>query len=147
MLHRRPKFGEQRAVGVAQSRQIIDQGVKPDIGHVVFIKGQGNAPGQAGLGPGNTQVLQGFFKKGKHFVAVAFGTDEIGVFLEVSDEPVLISAHAKEIIGFLDEGQRGLVVRTASVDDFPFRVKPLATDAILSAVFAEIDVPRFVDAR
>ncbi len=71
MLGHRPVFFVIVAVGPVQSGHIVDQGVKPDIGDKVVVKGQRYAPGQSRGGPGDTEILKGFAQKRQNLVAVA----------------------------------------------------------------------------
>ena len=43
-----PEFAKHGIAGPAQAAQVVDERVKPDIGHEFVIKGQRDAPGQAG---------------------------------------------------------------------------------------------------
>jgi len=40
------------AVGIADARKVVNEGVKPDIGDKASVKRQGNAPIEAAFGPG-----------------------------------------------------------------------------------------------
>ena len=145
VMHGRPVPGVIRAVREAQAGQVIEQGIEPDVGDVTLVEGQGDAPGEALLGPGNTQVLQGLPQKPQDLVLEPFGPDPVRVVLDVAQEPVLVAAHAEEIIFFLDEGGRGLVVGALAVIQLPLQVKALAAVAIEAAVLPEVDVALVVE--
>ena len=49
-----PEFFVLISIWIAQGGDIVYQCIKPDIGHIVLIKGEGNPPGKSGLGPGTT---------------------------------------------------------------------------------------------
>ena len=129
---------------VAQAREVVEQGVEPDVGDVAVVEGQGDAPIHAALGPGDAQVLQGLLEKSQHLVLVAFRADPVGVGLDVVDEPVLVFAHAEEVVFFLEEGGDRFVVRAAAVHQVPLQVKALAAEAIEPAVLPEVNVPGVV---
>ena len=46
-------------VGKSKAGQVVEKGVKPDVGDVLGIKGQLNAPAESRLGSGDAQVIQG----------------------------------------------------------------------------------------
>jgi hypothetical protein len=71
--------------------------------------------------------------------------DEVGMLIDVVDQPLLITAHFEKIVGFLDRLRGRLVVRATAVDQFPLGVKAFAPEAIKAFVFAEIDVAGIVD--
>ena len=136
----RPEFLIQVAVRIADPSEVIDQGVEPDVGDVALVEGQGDAPVQAALGPGDAQILQGLAQEGEHLVPVALRADPVGVVVDVVEEPVLVLAHAEEVVLFLDVGGLGLVVRALAVDQVPLQVEALAAEAVEAAVLAEVDV-------
>mgnify|MGYP005865010439 CR=1 FL=1 len=51
VLGRGPELLEQGAVGVSQGGNVIDERVKPHVGHEVLIKRQRDPPAQPGFGP------------------------------------------------------------------------------------------------
>ena len=65
--------------------EIVEQGVEPDIAHIVRIKGQGDAPAQARDRPRDAQVAQGMAQEAQHLVAAYLGSDEGGVIVDVLD--------------------------------------------------------------
>ncbi len=67
------------------------------------------------------------------------------MLFDVRYEPVLVFAHFKKIIRFLNGFRCGLVIRTFAVDQFPFSIKALTSEAVLPFVFTEINVARIVD--
>ena len=64
---------------------------------------------------------------------------------DVIDEPVLVAAHSKKIVGFLDYLRNGLVVRTFAVYEFAFRIKALTAKTVRALIFAEVDIARVID--
>ena len=141
MLADRPEAVESFPIGVIDAGQVIDQGIEPDIGDVVFVERQRNPPLQAAFGPGDAKVLQGFLQKSQHLVAVTLRADEVRILLDVVDQPLLVFAHAEEIILLLDELRLGPVVGAFPVHQLFFGEESLAAAAIMPAVFAEVDVP------
>ena len=145
VLGGRPVFFKEFAVRVAQGGNVVDQGVGPDIGDEAVVKGQFNAPGQAGLGPGDAEIFQRLLEEAEHFVAVAFRPDVIRIVADVVNEPVLILAHGKEVVFFLDIAWFLEVVRAEAVDQFLFRVETFAAEAVVPAILAEIDIAPVID--
>jgi len=140
MLGHRPEGAEIFAVGIVDSGNIVDQRVKPDIGYIVFVKGQGNPPAQAGFRPGNAQILQGLAKQGQHFITIAFRPDKVRVLLDMGNQPLLIFAHSEKIVAFLAEFRLCLVIGAFPVDQLFFRVKTFTADAVEAFIMTEIDV-------
>jgi len=67
------------------------------------------------------------------------------VLLDVRDQPLLVLRHPEEVVLLLDEGERDLVVGALALDDLLVRVEPLAAEAVVAAVLAEVDLPRVVE--
>ena len=133
------------AVRVAQSRDIVNEGVEPDIGHEIAVERQLNTPGQPGLGPGDAQVAKILLEHGEDLVAVALGLNEIRVGFDVFAQRLQVLGHAEEVVLFLDIGWNGLMVRTFAVHQLLLGVEALATKAVVPAIFVEIDISVVVD--
>ena len=99
-----PELLVERAVGVAESREVVDQRVEPDVGDVLVVEGQRDAPREPRLRPADGEVLERLAQEAQHLVAVALGLDEARVVLEVLDQPVLVLRHLEEVVLLLDEG-------------------------------------------
>jgi len=61
------------------------------------------------------------------------------------DEPVLIFAHAEEIIALFAVFRSGLMVRALAVHQFFFHIETFAADAVISFITAKINIPRVVN--
>ncbi len=133
------------AVGIAEAAQVIDQGIKPDVGDIVAIEGERDPPSQTADRPRDAQIFEGLPEKGQHLISVPLGTDEVRVFLEVLDQPLLVLAHTKEVISLLDEGGLDLMVGAFAVLELALGIKALAAEAVLAAVLPEVDLPTVVD--
>ena len=128
----RPQVSIERAVRIADGGDVVDEGVEPDIGHVLVVEGQRDAPLKPRPGAADRQVLQGLAQEPQHLVPVALRLDEVRMLLEVLDQPVLVLRHPKEVVLLLDEGERGLVVGAVAVDDLLVGVEPLAAEIPVS---------------
>ena len=144
VLGRRPGAGKVGRVRVADAGEVVDERVEPDIGDELVVKRQGDAPGEARGGPGNAQVLQWFAQEREHLVAVALRGDELRVAFDVVDEPVLVAAHAEEIVLLADRQRLHQVVRALAVDQLLLGEEPLAAPAVEAGVLAEVDVAAVV---
>ena len=87
---------------VTRRRDIIQQRIEPDIGHVIGIEGQIDPPAHSRLRPRDAQVVERFSQKSEDLVLAVFGLDETGVSVDVIDELLLVLAHLEEIILLLD---------------------------------------------
>jgi len=140
-----PVLAEVLAVRVADARDVVDERVEPDIGDVVLVPGDLDAPGQARLGPRDAEVLEGLLQEGEHFVLVSLGPDEVGVVVDVPDEPLLVLAHPEEVVALLAKLGDRLVVGALAVDELRLGVEAFAAHAVVAAVLAEVDVASVVD--
>lgn len=94
----RPVFPVQAVVpaSIAQSRNIVGQGVHPYVYDVLFVKGDGNAPVKRRSGyaqifqPGTQEIVQ-------HFVLAGNGLYKIRMAFNMLDQPFLIFRETKEI--------------------------------------------------
>src|SRR6185312_16816918 len=82
---------------------VIYQGVEPDVGDVIFIEGNRDAPVQTRRWAADAQIFEGvIFEKAKDFVATMGGLNEGGVGFDVIDQPLLMSGELEEIIFFFE---------------------------------------------
>ena len=108
VLRHRPEGPEQLPVRVAERAHVVDQGVEPDVGDVLVVEGQRDPPREAGARPGDAEVLQRLAQEGQRLVPVPLRPDEVRVLLDVADQPVLVLAHAEEVVLLLHEVQGGV---------------------------------------
>ncbi len=128
-----------------QSGYVVQQGIKPHIGYISVVKREINSPGQPGFRPGYAQIVQGVPEHGQDFVSILFGLDEIRVLLDMIPEPVLVLGHAEKVVGLLDIFWFFQMIRTESIHQLSFCIKTLTAEAIMAAVFTEIDIPIVID--
>ena len=143
---RRPVFAEQFIVvgAVAQGGDVVAQRVQPDIHRVLLVEGHGDAPldGRAA----DAQVVQARAQEViEHLVGAGGGLDEVGMLLDVLDQPVLVLAQLEEV-AFLP----GLFHGTAAVGalavlELQLRPEGLAGGAVPALVFALVDVALLVE--
>ena len=139
------QYGVPAAVRITEAGHVIEQGVKPNVGHVVVIKGKRNAPCQTGFRTGYTQVLERLPQEGQHLVSIPLRPDEVRVLRDMIDQPLLISAHPEKIIGLSNDFRYGLMIRAFTVHQLSIRIEPLASETVSPLVFAEINIARVVN--
>ncbi len=109
-----------RSVGIAECRDVVCQGVDPDIHDMLFVTRHWNAPieGRAR----NRQVLQARLDEAHDLVAAFRRHNEARIFLVKIKQPVLIGRKAEEIAFLLDpfDGRTLRAVANAILADFRF---------------------------
>jgi len=141
MFGHRPEFLEITPRWVIQGRDIVDKGIEPDIGHIVGIEGKGDSPGKPVLRTRDTEIFQRFPKEGEDLISIDLRPNKILMFLNVLDQPILIFAHLEEVILLLNELRLLLVIRAFTINQFSLGIEAFATEAVISTVFPEIDIP------
>ena len=99
-----PVFLKQAVViaAIAQCRNIVGQGIDPDINDVLRVIWYLNTPVKRG--PRNGQIFQTRFQEVfEHFVHPRMRLDKVRVFLVVVHQPVRVLAHLKEVGFFFDQ--------------------------------------------
>ena len=94
---------------------VVQQGVEPDVCHVVFVKGQGDSPAEARLGPADAQVVQRLLQESADFVPSVVRDNPVPVSFQVFDESFLVFSHLEEVVLFLDPIDRAVADGVASV--------------------------------
>ena len=129
---------------IADSRDIVRQGVQPDIDGLVGVEGDRNAPLDGGSG--NAEVLQaGQEEIVHHLILPAHGLDEIGVGIDVVNEPGGVLAHAEEVSLLLLGVNLTAADRALAIHELGLRVEGLALVAVEAVVVALVDVPLLVE--
>ena len=132
-------------VGIeAQLGNVVGQGVQPNVYHVLFVKGDGNAPLEAGAGyakilqAGKQEVLQ-------HLVGAAHRLDEFRMGLDVLNEPVRILGKPEEIAFLLNLFHRPAAIRAAAVHQLALQPEAFAGGAIQALIAGFINIPLVVE--
>ena len=110
---------------IADSRDIVAQGVQPHIDHMTLVKVHRNSPFEGASG--NAQILQS--RKQEiihHLIFSGHGLDESGMLVDVSDQPVGIFAHLKEVRFLLCRLHFPSAVRAFSVHKLGLRPEGFA---------------------
>ena len=112
----RPKFLKVAFAFAFQSADVVDQRVKPNVGDVTVVERKFDSPGKPALGTGDAEVLERLAQHSKHFVLISLGPDELRMRFDVAQQLILVLAHPKEIILFLDQFGLGQMVWTFTVN-------------------------------
>ena len=135
----RPLRGELLVVGaVAVGGDVVGECVEPDVGDMLFVPRQGNAPLQR-LST-DREILQAAFDEAGHFVAAKAWHDRVGMLLVPLEQPLLKARKAEEVVLFFDVGGLRLVDRAVAVGELVLHVVGLASNAVVPAVHIELDV-------
>ena len=87
-------------IGIAQRRDVIGQGVDPDVHHVVRVPRHRHAPIEGGAR--DRKIAQARFDEAHDLIAPRFRLDEFGIGLVVRHKFVGVFRQLEEIAGFLD---------------------------------------------
>ena len=140
-----PEGPEILSVRITNRGHVVDQGVEPDIGHVVFVEWKRDPPSQTALRSGDAEILQGIPQERQGLVPIALRPDKVRVFLDVVNEPLLVFAHPEEVVALFAVFGNRLMLGAFPVGKFLLHVEPFATDAVEPLVLAEVNIPGLVD--
>ena len=137
---RRPVFFK-RIGTVSNCGYIVNQGVKPNVSHILLVEWKWNPPLQSFPRPGNTEIVNRLFQELKHLLCSKTGIDKRLVRLEVFNKPFLMTAQPKEIIAFrnflnLTKNLRPLTIFIAIL----FLQKLLRSLAVVTFVLRLVDI-------
>ena len=112
---------------------VVEEGVEPDVGDVVFVEGNWDAPVEVCSGDG--EIVEAFFYSGDDFVTAFFGEDEFWMFFVEFEKEVLVFAEFEKV-GWFFEMFEGFVVNGAVfIWAVGFCVVLLAVGAVEAFVF------------
>ena len=80
----RPPALEVGSVGIADAREVGEQGVEPDVADVVGVEGELDAPVEAFFRTRDAQVAEAGIEHCERLLAVALGLQKFGVLGEVA---------------------------------------------------------------
>ena len=142
---RRPERLEPLLVAaVADRRDVVQQGVEPDVDRLLGVERDRDAPGEPFAG--DRDVLQTRLHEVDDLVPAALGLDEVGVRLVIGEQAVAEGREPEEVILLLDLAERDVgVVRAAAVDQLLLGLERLAAVAVKARVRLLVDVPGVVD--
>ena len=118
---------------IAQSGDVVVQGIDPHIDHMAGVKVHGHAPGEAGTG--NTQVLQtGLDKVVDHFIDAALRLQEVSLGQQVADR-LGILGELKEVGLFLGIDHIAAAVGALAVFQLALGPEGFTGSAVLQELF------------
>ena len=130
---------------IAQSSDVVGQGVQPHIGDMLGIKTYGNAPVKGGSG--YAEILKARKQEVvHHLILPGYRLDKFRVLVDVVDEPRSVLAHAEEISLLLGRLYLAAAVGTLAVHQLGLREKGLAGGAVKALVVSLINISLIVKA-
>ena len=135
-----PEFREfLRVVEEARRRDIIRQRVEPDIDYMLFVAGHGDAPVEGGAR--DAEVVEALLDEAHHLVFARRRADEVGIRLDMGQEPVGVVRELEEIRLLRDLFHGAVAIGAAAVlVELELRPVALAGRAVKPRVFPLIDV-------
>ena len=126
-------------IGEARRRQVVDQGVEPDVHGLLRVAGEGNAP-RLPL-PRDRDVLEAGLEQAHHLVATDLGLDREAARPDALEHRIAVGAQPKEVVALLRRNQleRG-VLDAVAVDDLRAGLELLAAGAVQSGVLRLVQV-------
>ena len=91
---------------VADGRDVVQQGVEPDVDRLLGVERDGDAPGEPLAG--DRDVLEARLDEVDDLVAAALGLDEVGVRRVVGEQAVAERREPEEVVLLLDLAERGV---------------------------------------
>ena len=139
-----PPLGRHRFVAaVANSRQVVNERVVPNVKDVLFIPRHGNAPAQRAAS--NRDITQAALDKGHGFVALGIGRGGFGVLAVPLEEAILEGRKPEEPVLLFHLHDGSSVHGTVAIGQSLFGEVVLAGNAVETAVVVLVDVAVVVD--
>mmetsp|Transcript_19789 Transcript_19789/g.31058 ORF Transcript_19789/g.31058 Transcript_19789/m.31058 type:complete len:345 (-) Transcript_19789:242-1276(-) len=138
--------GPGRGVQPADAREVVRQRVEPDVHDVFLVEALGHAHAPLEGGAADAQVPQRLLRVPEavqDVVAVHLGPDELGVRLDVGDQPLLVVGQAEEV-GLLAHALQGEAVLVLEARRLGLHVRHegLLLHVVPALVLPQVDVPR-----
>ena len=96
---------------------------------------------QPAFGPADTEVLQRLAEESQHLVTARLRSYEVGVVLDVLDEPLLVFAHLKEVVALLYLNNFPTAIRTVAFSQVFFSPESLIGDAVPARIGTLVNIP------
>ena len=133
-----------RIVQEADRRQVIRQGVEPNVDDMIGCDRHGDAPVERRAR--DAQVFKPLLDEVDHLVAPRDGLYEVGILLNVREDAVGIVRHLEEIGVFLDLRHLAPAIGALAIYELTLRPIALAWRAVKPLVLALVDVALLIDA-
>ena len=128
----------------ADRRQVIRQGVEPDVDDMIGCDRHGDAPVERRAR--DAQIFKPLLDEVDHLVAPRDGLYEVGMFLNVREDAVGIVRHLEEVGVLFDLRHLAPAVGALAIYELTLRPIALARRAVKPLVLALVDVTLLVDA-
>ena len=137
---RRPERPDQVLTGarIRQRADVVDEGVRPDVGDRIRIPRDRDAPRLAGAA--DREVLEATLDEAARLVRPESRQDEVGALVQL-EQLLLEGREAEEPVALLDPLRHRVVLGALSVDEIVLGLERLAADAIQPGVHVLVDVP------
>src|SRR5207253_9583983 len=139
-----PEALEVRARRVAEGAQVVDEGVGPDVGDLLRIPRDRDAPRLRR--PADREVAEPALDEAARLVVAEVRQDEVRAVVVELQQLVLVGREAKEIVLLLEPFSLRVVDRALPVDELRRSLELLAADAIEAGIGVLVDVAVVVDA-
>ena len=132
---------------IRQRAEVVDERVRPDVGDLVGVPGDGDPPRQPFAA--DREVLQPARDEGPRLVRPEGGQREVGALVVEGEQLLLVGRQTEEPVPLLDPLRLDVVLGALAVDELLFRLEGLAAHAVEPRVDALVDVvaPVVVDPR
>src|SRR5262249_49739759 len=140
-----PPFLEELLVAAETHRgRVVDQRVEPDVRVARRVERQRNAPGLPR--PADGDVDETAFDEPQNLVSTDVGLQELGMRLEMIQEPLLVLREPEEVVLLADPlGRQRRMERTLAIDEVLLLLELLAADAVPALVDALVDLSLVVE--
>ena len=137
---RRPERRDQVLAGarIGQRAEVVDEGVRPDVGDRIRIPRDRDAPRLAGAA--DREVLEATLDEAARLVRPESRQDEVGALVQL-EQLLLEGREAEEPVALLDPLRHGVVLGALAVDEIVLGLERLAADAVQPGVHVLVDVP------
>jgi hypothetical protein len=127
---------------VGDGRVIVQQRVKPDVGDIVRVKGQRDAPLQPRARAGHTEVIQGLLQEFQHLLLPVSRKNKVRVLPQIIHQPVLILPQFEKIVRLRDFRDRTKNLRPGTIRVAVLLLQELLlAGAVETLVFGLVDFP------
>src|SRR6266540_1640833 len=103
MLRLGPKLPKEFLASLLWRAGIVNQCIEPHVGDIAIVEGDLYAPSKPTFGPRDAEIADRFTQHPEHFVSIALRSNEICMSFDMFSEAILILAHPKKIVFFLDQ--------------------------------------------
>ena len=127
-----------RPARVGERAQVVDERVGPDVGDLVRIPRDRDAPRLARAA--DREVLQAALDEAPRLVGAELRQDEVGPLVVEREQPVLVGGEPEEPVLLLDPLGLDAVLGALAVDELGLGLERLAPDAVEARVDVLVDV-------